>query len=303
MNLRDLEIMKRIGHPARAAALAGKPFLARIAPKAKDKAPDGEVVCGEIFLYDAIGSGFWGNIDAKSIVDAIKTLKADGATALNIYINSPGGDVFEATAIYNEIARFNGKKTCYIDGLAASAASYIAMVGDEIVTAFNAMWMIHNPWGMCVGNENDFRKTADDLHKIGSTLLATYVKRTGQPAADVQAWLDAETWMTAQEAKDRGFTNTVTGGGCSCATCGPDCPCKGKCGPDCTCPCDEEDDASASASPRKPGETGLLARYKNTPAALKPSGRDMIASMQQRLDNLPTRASPLRPIPGKPGKQ
>jgi len=126
----------------------------------------------ELFLYDAIGADYFGDgITAKSVADALAefTPKAD----LDIYINSPGGSVFDGIAIYNQLARWGGKKTVHIDGIAASIASVIAMVGDEIKIAENGLFMIHSAWGITVGNAAEMRKYADSLDKINGTILDT----------------------------------------------------------------------------------------------------------------------------------
>ncbi len=260
------------------AARLGTARVGSPSPVAAKK--DEEVVCGEMFLYDAIGSDWMGGIGSKDVAAAVKDIEAGGAKRLNIYINSPGGDVFEGTAIYNVLSRFKGHKTVYVDGLAASAASYIAMVGDEIITAFNAMWMIHNPWGVVIGNANDMRATAETLDTVGGTLVETYVKRTGQAAKDIAAWMDAETWMDAKEAKERGFTDSITEEDD-----------------------DEEEEMEAGLKDPTSATTSLLAKYAHTPDKMRPSASALVATMEQRVLNLPKRASPPKLSPGQPGKK
>jgi ATP-dependent Clp endopeptidase proteolytic subunit ClpP len=265
-----------------AAKVINKPKPAPAAPRAA-KEDDKEECCGEMYLYDAIGLDWYGGISAKDVVAAIKAIEAAGATKMNIYINSPGGDVFEGVAMYNALSRFKGTKHVFIDGLAASAASFIAMSGDTITTAFNAMWMIHNPWGVVIGNANDMREIAKTLDTIGGTLVETYAKRTKQGVDDLKAWMDAETWMTAAEAKERGFTDSVTeeddeeedddeGTGVQKG--------KGAKGSD----DDEDTDAAAS----------LLHKFKNTPANLKPRASALVRAMEKRTKDIPKRASPPR---------
>jgi ATP-dependent Clp protease protease subunit len=129
---------------------------------------------------------------------------------LLIRINSPGGDPFEASAIYNLIrAQKKPVKVC-IDGIAASAASIIAMAGDEIEMGPNAMQMIHNASGVCMGFADDMRSTADALDTISSAIAQTYVARTKKPLAEITAMMDGETWMTAQECVDQGFATAIT---------------------------------------------------------------------------------------------
>ena len=152
---------------------------------------------GELYLYDAIGSSFFEDgTTAKSVAVALADLK--GVSGLDIFINSPGGSVFEGVAIYNQITRFVGPKDVHIDGLAASIASVIAMCGDTIHMAENAMMMIHKPWGMAMGDAVELRKTADTMDQVEGALVATYVGRTGQSEKAISDWLQAETWMNAQ---------------------------------------------------------------------------------------------------------
>lgn len=162
----------------------------------------------ELYVFDVIGSDWFGDgITVKSVTEAIK--EAGAFNRMNIYINSPGGDVFEANAIINSIKRSNSEKYVYIEGVAASAATMLAMVGKVITTAKNGMWMIHNPWGFSMGDEHDMRATADTLSKIKSQMIDAYSARTKLPAARLDEMLNAETWMTAAEAKTNGFTDEV----------------------------------------------------------------------------------------------
>lgn len=164
----------------------------------------------ELYIYDAIGADYFGDgITAKSVSDALKEF-TPGAD-LDIYINSPGGSVFDGVAIYNQLARWSGKKTVHIDGIAASIASVIAMVGDEIKIAENGLLMIHSAWGITVGNAVEMRKYAESLEKVDGTILTTYVSRTKGVEADIKAWMEAETWMNAEEAVVRGFATAKTG--------------------------------------------------------------------------------------------
>lgn len=162
---------------------------------------------GELYIYESIGEGWFGGITAKAFNDSLKELGT--VTALDIYINSPGGSVFDGIAIYNQIARHPAKeKVVHIDGIAASIASIIAMAGTEVRIADNGMFMIHDPWGMSTGTAGDMRKQADALDKIRDVLLDTYVARTGGKRDQISDWMSAETWMTADEAMSRGFANS-----------------------------------------------------------------------------------------------
>lgn len=213
---------------------------------------------GEIYIYESIGEGWFGGITAKSFSDTLREIgKVD---ALDIYVNSPGGNVFDGIAIFNQIKRFDGEKIVHIDGIAASIASVIAMAGDEIRIAENGTFMIHDPWGFSMGTAEDMRKSAEALDKIRDTILDTYVRRTEADRGDISRWMSAETWMNADEAIERGFADKKT----------------------------EEKKVEASAFP-------LLAKYKNTPESLKRQGinaRTMIATAQARTIAMNRRASP-----------
>lgn len=165
---------------------------------------------GEIWLYDQIGASFWGDgITAKSFQ---KDLSALGkVTNIDLRINSPGGDVFEGFAIYNQLAQHPAEIDVYVDGVAASIASVIAMSGDKIRMAKNSMMMIHNPQGVAVGDEREMDRVKALLGQVKSNLTSTYVDRTGNKAADIEAWMDDETWFTAEAAVERGFADAVIG--------------------------------------------------------------------------------------------
>lgn len=164
---------------------------------------------GELMLYGDISSStWWGDEitpkDFKANLDSLGDIQT-----LNIYINSNGGDVFAGQAIYSMLKRSTAQKNVYIDGLAASIASIIAMAGDKIIMPANAMMMIHNPWTMAMGNSHDFRKLADDMDKIRESMLSVYESKTGMKQEDIIPLLDAETWLTAQDAFDKGFCDEI----------------------------------------------------------------------------------------------
>ena len=155
-------------------------------------------------IFDDIGAY---GVSAKSFLNDLRAVTTD---EVDVEINSPGGDVFAGLAIYNGL-RASGKKiNVKVLGLAASAASLVAMAGDTIEMPENAFMMIHNPWGFAMGGADEMRNTADVLDKIGTGLVSTYAKRTGKTDQEITALLDAETWMTAQEAVDAGFATSVT---------------------------------------------------------------------------------------------
>ena len=164
---------------------------------------------GEMYLYDEIGGGFFSEgITASSVQEALATMK--GLDGVDVYINSPGGAVFEGVTIYNQLKRFAGQKTVHIDGLAASIASIIAMAGDEICMAENAMMMIHDPYGFAMGTSDDMRKQADAMDQVRGTLVNTYVARTKGDEKAISGWMAAETWMDAKQSVERGFADKIT---------------------------------------------------------------------------------------------
>lgn len=159
----------------------------------------------ELMIYDEIGG--WG-ISAQQFARDLQALGKVGTITARIH--SPGGDVFEGMAIYNMIKGHPAHKVCYIDGLAASMASVIAMAFDEIIIPENAMMMIHKPWGGTLGDADDMRKYADLLDKVEGNLVGAYQQKTGLPEDELHALLAAETWLTGREAVEKGFANTLT---------------------------------------------------------------------------------------------
>lgn len=157
----------------------------------------------DISIYDEIG--YWG-VTAKQFIGDLKALDA---TTIKLAINSPGGAVFDALAIYNALRQHPAGVEVTIMGVAASAASVIAMAGDTIVMPENAFMMIHNPLNMAYGNAEGLREMADVLDKIGASLIGIYAKRTGMPEDEIKALLDAETWLNAEEAVEKGFADEL----------------------------------------------------------------------------------------------
>lgn len=166
----------------------------------------------EVFLYDAIVSDeleaeWWGGIAPQSFV---KELRGITAGTILLRINSPGGSVFAARAIETALREHKAKVIAHIDGLAASAATFIAMAADEIVMAPGAMFMVHKAWTLAMGNSKDLADASALLEKLDGTLIDTYVARTGQTPEQIAEWMAAETWFTAQEAVDAGFADSVS---------------------------------------------------------------------------------------------
>lgn len=162
---------------------------------------------GEIFLYDVVGDP-WDGTTAKQFAADLNAIGDVGT--LNIYINSPGGSVFDGVAIYNVLKRHRARKVVQIDGIAASIASVIAMAGDEIQIAANGMMMIHDPWAVGMGSAKDFRKLADSLDKVREAILSSYINRSTSSADQLSKWMAEETWFTAEEAVDAGLADSMT---------------------------------------------------------------------------------------------
>ena len=163
----------------------------------------------EIWIYEMIGEDFWsgGGVTAKNFQKELSAIKA---TQIDLHINSPGGEVFDGIAIYNLIKQHPANVTTFIDGLAASISSVIALAGDEIFMAENALLMIHNPCGMEVGDANDMRKMAERLDIVRDSISKAYTSKTEQTEDEINALMDAETWMTADDAMELGFVDEIT---------------------------------------------------------------------------------------------
>lgn len=161
---------------------------------------DGEIVTDEYEDTDTSAAGFR---------NALKSL--GDVKNINLHINSPGGSVFEGIAIYNMLKQNSAHINVYIDGLAASIASVIAMSGDAIFMPSNSMMMVHNPWVMAIGNANELRKQADALDQITKSSVQTYLAKAGDKLDEktLTQLMDDETWLTAQEAVDYGLADEV----------------------------------------------------------------------------------------------
>ncbi len=163
----------------------------------------------EVFIYDEIGGGFFGGgITAKRFADDLKAL--GHVTTLNVRMNSPGGDVFDGLAIYNTLKRHPANVIVDVDGMALSIASVIAMAGNQINMAKNAMMMIHDPWGIAAGTAEDLRRQADLMDTVKGNLVTTYADRTKNSAGDIEEMMSAETWLTAADAVQQGFADAIT---------------------------------------------------------------------------------------------
>ena len=158
-----------------------------------------------LYIYDVIDE-MWG-VSAAAVINELA--QAEGAPVLNIYINSPGGSVFEARAIMAAIGRFSGKTVAHIDSLCASAATSIALSCNEVVMKEGALFMIHCASGMAYGDKEDMMDMAALLEKIELSIIKDYTEKTGMSDAEVLAMMEAETWFTAQEALAAGFIDRI----------------------------------------------------------------------------------------------
>lgn len=164
----------------------------------------------EIILYCGIGQDWWNDgsmVSAKQFSDELKKLPST-VNEIVVRINSPGGDVFDGVAIYNRLKQHPAKVTVYIDGLAASIASIIALAGDEVIIGEGALFMIHLPWTWAMGNRMELDNTINRLLDVEEQLISIYSKKTGLDRAEIRTMLEAETWLGADEAIEKGFVNS-----------------------------------------------------------------------------------------------
>jgi len=164
---------------------------------------------GELLLYGEISDfTWWGDeVTPRQFREDMEAL--GDIDELRIYTNSPGGDVFAGQAILSMLKRHSAHKVVYVDGLAASAASIVAMAGDVIRMPRNAMMMIHNVWTVVAGDANDLREVADALDRITESVVAAYKEKTGLDDEEIRRMMDVETWMTAEEAVEKGFADEI----------------------------------------------------------------------------------------------
>ena len=163
-----------------------------------------------ITMLDIIGDdGMGGGVGAKRIAAA---LRAIGNRDVTVQINSPGGDMFEGIAIYNLLRAHPAEVSIEVLGIAASAASIIAMAGDNIWMAPSSFLMLHNAWGVVIGNRHDMAEAATLFERFDGALADIYAARSGKTRAEVASLLDAETFLTAEEAVAAGMADTIAGG-------------------------------------------------------------------------------------------
>jgi len=160
-----------------------------------------------IYLYDTITSDpYWGGVTA---LDFARALASINVPEIHLRIDSPGGDVFAARSMAQAIMEHTSKIMVHVDGLAASAATLLAVAADDSVISAGGMFMIHNAWTMTMGNANDFLEIAALLERIDISINANYVEKTGKTADQIKQWMDAETSFIGQEAVANGFINSI----------------------------------------------------------------------------------------------
>ena len=163
-------------------------------------------------LYDPIDSygEYWG-VSAKEFAIALAALPVD-VEEIRLHINSPGGEVFEAVAILNQLRQHRARVVAVVDGIAASAASFLAVGADETIMAPNSTLMIHDAWGICIGNAADMRDLGDLLDKLSNNIASIYAAKAGGSIEDWRAAMLDEAWLTADEAVAAGLADSIEGG-------------------------------------------------------------------------------------------
>jgi ATP-dependent protease ClpP protease subunit len=237
MSLRKLPEAKSFQRPQNFQWDAPSDVLAKWAEKPLAATADDP---NTITIFDMIGEDFWtgGGFTAKRMSAALRSI---GKNDITVQINSPGGDMFEGISIYNMLRGHPAKVTIEVMGWAASAASIIAMAGDEIRMGLGTFMMVHNAWGVVVGNRHDMRSAADMFDGFDAAIADIYEARSGMKRAGIEKLMDAETFMGASEAVKNGFADIVA------------------------------DDISAVAGDAKNMDRGLMAR-RQTEAALARAG-------------------------------
>lgn len=179
----------------------------------KDQGPTGIVKDGvaTLRLYEPIDSwgGMWG-VSALEFLDVLDQLP-ETVNEIRLHINSPGGEVWEALAILNSLRAYDAKVVAVVDGIAASCASFIACAADETIMSPNSQLMIHDAWGLCVGNAADMHSTGDLLDQISDNIASIYADKADGTTAEWRATMRVEGWYSAQEAVDAGLADSIAG--------------------------------------------------------------------------------------------
>ncbi|WP_376993373.1 head maturation protease, ClpP-related [Azospirillum himalayense] len=198
---------------------------------------------GEIYIYGTIGADWFGEgVTAKQFTEDLK--KLGNVKTIHLRINSEGGSVMDARAMYTQLVQHSARVIVHIDGWAASAASFLAMAGDEIEIAEGGFFMIHNAWTVASGGADDLRRTADLLDSVNTTIRETYVARSKSDPDKVKKWMDDETYFSGPEAVAAGFADRIV------------------------------ENMKVAASVKHPE------RFRNLPAALRPNRAAAVAALK-----------------------
>lgn len=208
MSLRKLPEAKTFSRPNNFQWDCHSDVLAKWAEISPMAASDDDAT---ISIFDVIGEDFWtgGGFTAKRMDAALRSI---GNTDVTVMINSPGGDLFEGIAIYNLLRDHPAKVTIHVLGWAASAASVIAMAGDDIAMGLGSFMMVHNAWGMVVGNRHDMRDGADLFDGFDSAITDIYEARTGIKRSQIESLMDKETFMSPSMAVENKFADRIDEG-------------------------------------------------------------------------------------------
>lgn len=177
--------------------------------RAEQPSPGGDQTTAVLRLYDPIDS--WGGdygVSAKEFARALDELPAT-ITEIRLHINSPGGEVFDGIAILNALRAHDARVVAVVEGLAASAASFIAVGADELVMAKNSELMIHDAWGLVVGNADDMRKLADELDHLSNNIASVYADKAGGTVEEWRKAMADESWYSAEEAVAAGLADRI----------------------------------------------------------------------------------------------
>jgi len=205
MTLRSLPEIKAFDKLSTLAFEPDESALARWNPGVQAASGSDDTV---ISIYDVIGEDPWtgGGVTTKGIAGLLRRI---GAQAVTVNLNSPGGDFFEGIGIYNLFREHPAKVTVKVMGLAASAASVIAMAGDEIQISEVGFMMVHNAWAIAIGNRHDFRVAADTLEPFDDAMAALYASRAGVEKEVASGWMDDETWFNGSQAVEAGLADGI----------------------------------------------------------------------------------------------
>jgi ATP-dependent Clp protease protease subunit len=162
-----------------------------------------------IHIYDSIGDFGIKPVLPEEIAAQLKTFEQAGHKAVDVFVNSPGGEVFAGITLHNLLMRSTLDVIMHVDGLAASAASLVLMAGDKIIAAPSSIVMIHSAWTVAAGNADQFEQAAREMRTVDQSIAGIYAARTGQSLEKIREMLAAETWLGAEDAKALGFVDEI----------------------------------------------------------------------------------------------